>query len=81
MTAPTELPDTLEIANSRLRMSPAATPSPPSISLPMALAVKKPARLAPPDAATMIGRGQAAPSSGHALACFHSRTASCSFSR
>ena len=63
MTAPTELPDTLEIAKIRLR-----TPSGPissplgsfalvSSSLPMTLAVKKPARLAPPDAAIRIGRG------------------------
>jgi len=50
----------------RLRISPAGMPLPPSISFPITLAVKKPARLAPPDAAMMIGRGQVA----QAQACF-----------
>ena len=72
MTAPTELPETLEIANSRLRKS--AVPS--SRYFPITLAVKKPARLAPPEAATIKGRGQDAASPSQPLARFQSCTAS-----
>src|SRR5580704_1182818 len=60
MTAPTELPETLEMANSRLRSPVASSPWAEALSnnSPSMLAVKNPARLAPPDAATMTGRGQ-----------------------
>src|SRR5262249_578088 len=60
MTAPTELPDTLEMPNRRLRSSVAFSPcwDDLSSSSPSTLAVKNPARLAPPDAATMTGLGQ-----------------------
>src|SRR5439155_10430258 len=54
ITAPTALPDTAEIANSWL---PTEGDCCRSSTWPMTLAVKKPARLAPPAAATMMGRG------------------------
>src|SRR5215218_9534781 len=54
IAAPTELPETVESANIRLRTSPGLPLA--SISAPTTVAVKKPARLAPPAPATTIGR-------------------------
>ena len=83
MTTPRELPDTLEIANRRLRTETASRPcfSALSNNCPMTLAVKKPARLAPPAAAMMIGRGQLAGVASQPLARIHKCTASSNFSR
>src|SRR5262249_60179280 len=70
--APTELPETVDSAKMRLRMSPYGAPRslsrPRSISAPTTVAVIKPARLAPPAPAMRMGPGQARPSGPHLLA-------------
>src|SRR5580700_7060212 len=64
LTAPVEPHDTLEMAKSLFRTSstrsPYLTASHGCRKYPMMVAMKKPARLAPPWAAMMMGRGQAA---------------------
>src|SRR5262249_39532592 len=79
ITAPTEPPETLEIANKRLRISFSVRPWSLALSIrrPMTLDKKKPARLAPPELAPMIGRGQAAPVLLQ-FSCIHRSTAASS---
>ncbi len=84
ITAPTDPPETPDMANSLLRTASASIRGWPdsvaSKKYPMMLAVKKPARLAPPAAATIMGRGQSPGSAVQPLISIHEWTASLSLS-